>query len=129
ALKYREFYRDSELDVAHKLLGQGTARARSLQQGKAPWLAETGLVVRGYLSRIDGSVQPYGLVVPRSYRADTAHRFRLDVWCHGRREKLTELNFIDDRQKSLGEFTPRNAFVLHPYGRHCNANKFAGEDR
>ena len=26
-----------------------------------------------------------------------------------------------------GEFTPPNAFVLHPYGRYCNANKFAGE--
>src|SRR5262249_52507965 len=26
-----------------------------------------------------------------------------------------------------GEFTPPHAFVLHPYGRYCNANKFAGE--
>ncbi len=35
--------------------------------------------------------------------------------------------FIDQRQKLLGEFAPRDAFVLHPYGRYCNANKFAGE--
>ena len=52
---------------------------------------------------------------------------RLDVWCHGRGETLSELSFIDGRQKSPGEFTPPNAFVLHPYGRYCNANKFAGE--
>ena len=26
-----------------------------------------------------------------------------------------------------GEFVPPHAFVLHPYGRYCNANKFAGE--
>src|SRR5207248_1456635 len=39
----------------------------------------------------------------------------------------TELSFIDGRQKSPGEFTPPHAFVLHPYGRYCNANKFAGE--
>src|SRR5207302_9617824 len=28
---------------------------------------------------------------------------------------------------SPGEFTPPHAFVLHPYGRYCNANRFAGE--
>ena len=84
-------------------------------------------MVRGYVSKIDGSVQPYGLVVPASYRPDTPHRFRLDVWCHGRGENLSEVNFIDGRQTSPGEFTPPNAFVLHPYGRYCNANKFAGE--
>ena len=87
----------------------------------------TGLVVRGYLSKIDGSVQPYGLVVPASFQPDGPHRFRLDVWCHGRGETLSELNFIDGRQTSPGEFTPRDAFVIHPYGRFCNANKLAGE--
>ena len=40
---------------------------------------------------------------------------------------MSEVNFIRDRQSSKGEFTPSNAFVLHPYGRYCNANKFAGE--
>ena len=60
-------------------------------------------------------------------KVNTPHRFRLDVWCHGRGETLSEVNFIRDRQSSPGEFTPPNAFVLHPYGRYCNANKFAGE--
>ncbi len=83
--------------------------------------------MRGYVSKIDGSVQPYGLVVPASFQPDRFHRFRLDVWCHGRGETLSELNFIDGRQKSPGEFTPPSAFVIHPYGRFCNANKFAGE--
>src|SRR5262249_58036170 len=50
-----------------------------------------------------------------------------DLWWHGRGETLSELNFIDQRQRSPGEFTPPHAFVLHPYGRYCNANKFAGE--
>ena len=40
---------------------------------------------------------------------------------------MSEVNFIRERQSSGGEFLPRNAFVLHPYGRYCNANKFAGE--
>ena len=73
-------------------------------------------------------MQPYGLVIVPGYvrREYEPHR-RLDFWCHGRGETLSELNFINDRQKSPGEFTPPDAFVLHPYGRYCNANKFAGE--
>jgi pimeloyl-ACP methyl ester carboxylesterase len=127
ALKYDEFFNVREVPVAKGLLEQGMERARQLRDGKAPWNTATGLIVRGYVSKIDGSVQPYGLVVPASYQVNTPHRFRLDVWCHGRGETLSEVNFIRDRQLSKGEFTPPNAFVLHPYGRYCNANKFAGE--
>ncbi len=113
--------------LRQNLLKQGLERASQLQSGQAPWNSATGLVVRGYRSKIDGSVQPYGLIVPPTYREHSPHRFRLDVWCHGRGETLSEVNFIAGRQSSPGEFVPPNAFVLHPYGRYCNANKFAGE--
>src|SRR5207248_8154419 len=126
-LEYNEFYSRNEVPVARELLKQGLDRAHDLRNGRAPWAAATGLVVRGYRSKIDGSAQPYGLVVPGSYQPNTPHDFRLDIWCHGRGEKLTELSFLNQRQKVPGEFTPRNAFVLHPYGRYCNANRFAGE--
>jgi hypothetical protein len=102
-------------------------RAKALREGKTPWTTQTGLVVRGYVSKIDGSVQPYGLLVPASYGPNVPHQFRLDVWCHGRGETLTELAFIDQCQRSGGPFTPPNAFVLQLYGRYCCANKFAGE--
>lgn len=127
ALTHHEFYTQKEPATAHKLLAQGTERAGQLREGKAPWTTATGLVVRGYLSKIDGSVQPYGLVVPPTYQANSPYEHRLDIWCHGRNEKLTELAFLNERQSSPGQFTPKNAFVLHLYGRYCNANKFAGE--
>ncbi len=127
ALAYNEFYDPREIKVARKLLEQGRDRVEQLRAGKAPWTTATGLVVRGYQSKIDGSVQPYGLVVPPTYPANGPYEHRLDIWCHGRGEKLTELSFLNGRQSSPGEFTPRNAFVLHLYGRYCNANKFAGE--
>jgi pimeloyl-ACP methyl ester carboxylesterase len=127
ALKYDEFYNLDETKTATALLDQGFERAGQLREGKPGWTTATGLVVRGYVSKIDGSVQPYGLVVPSSYKPDFPHQYRLDFWCHGRGEKLTELAFVDQRMKSFGEFTPRNAFVLHLYGRYCCANKFAGE--
>lgn len=127
ALQYNEFYKPEEIATAKKHLQQGMERAAALREGKAPWATQTGLVVRGYVSDIDGSVQPYGLVVPETYQSKLPHQYRLDVWFHGRGENLTELNFIADRQKNAGQFTPPNTIVLHPYGRYCNANKFAGE--
>jgi hypothetical protein len=127
ALRYNEFYKPAEFKTAHALLKEGMERAKQLHEGKAPWTTATGLVVRGYVSKIDGSVQPYGLVVPASYQTNSPYRHRLDLWCHGRGETLTELSFIEGRERSPGEFTPPNAFVLHLYGRYCCANKFAGE--
>ena len=61
AVTYDEFFDPREVSVAKGLLEQGLARAQQLREGKAPWNTATGLVVRGYVSKIDGSVQPYGL--------------------------------------------------------------------
>ncbi|MEI7685810.1 MAG: prolyl oligopeptidase family serine peptidase [Planctomycetota bacterium] len=127
ALKHNEFHNDKEFAAAKKLLALGLERAKSLREGKTPWLDKPGLVVRGYISKIDGSVQPYGLVVPGSYKEGSQAPLRLDVWYHGRGEKLSELSFLMGRLGSAGEFAPANAIVLHPYGRFCNANHFAGE--
>ena len=127
AVTHQEFYRSNEIQIAHKLIDQGIGRARSLAQKNSPWAQATGLVVRAYVSRIDDSIQPYGLVVPTTFAAEPKRKYRLDVWLHGRDNFLTELKFMNDRQRSYGEFTPPDTFVLHPYGRFCNAFKFAGE--
>jgi len=127
ALEYREFFADNELAKAKDLLKEGQTRALQLLEGKSPWTEQTGLVVRGYRSKIDGSVQPYGLVIPSSYASHGTKNVRLDLWFHGRGETLSEVNFIDERKRSPGTFTPADTIVLHPYGRYCNAFKFAGE--
>jgi pimeloyl-ACP methyl ester carboxylesterase len=127
ALEFNEFYKPTEIAQAKKLLAEGQARADELAAGRAPWTSATGLVVRGYISRIDKSVQPYGLVIPPTFGPEKPHKWRLDTWLHGRGENLTEINFIADREKNFGEFQPRDTIVIHLYGRYCNANKFAGE--
>ncbi len=127
ALTYREFFNARDIPKAKTLLKEGQARAASLAEGQAPWTSQTGLLVRGYVSRIDGSVQPYGLVVPPSYTDKTAGKYRCDLWFHGRGETLSEVNFLDERRTRVGEFAPPDTIVLHPYGRYCNAAKFAGE--
>jgi Prolyl oligopeptidase family len=128
AVRYNEIFNPTnEIPAAKNLLKAGLDRAAELREGKPSWLSATGLVVRGYVSKLDDSVQPYGLVVPSSYNPNTAHRFRLDFWFHGRGEELSELNFLRERMRSPGEFTPRDTIVLHTYGRYCNGQKFAGE--
>jgi len=131
ALEGQEFYisqkpKRDDLADAQDLLQQGLKRAAELRAGQPSWIHATGLVVRGYRSRIDDSVQPYGLVIPESYK-NSGRSHRCDFWWHGRAEQLTELDFIRQRQKTPGEFTPADTIVVHPYGRYCNANKFAGE--
>ncbi|HYO83785.1 MAG TPA: prolyl oligopeptidase family serine peptidase, partial [Bryobacteraceae bacterium] len=127
ALKYGEFFKPEEIGRAKELLRQGQTRAADLLAGRAPWATSTGLVVRGYISKIDRSPQPYALVVPPSWSPTVPRRWRLDFWFHGRAETLSEVNFLYDRQRQPGEFTPADTLVLHLYGRHNNANKFAGE--
>jgi dienelactone hydrolase len=127
ALTYNEFFDAPDIPKAKALLAEGQARANQLLRGEAPWTRATGLTVRGYVSKIDGSVQPYGLVVPPSYDPKLPRKWRVDAWFHGRNEKLSEVNFLSERLSRPGEFTPADTIVLHLYGRYCNANKFAGE--
>jgi hypothetical protein len=127
ALRHREFFDPKQIAVAKEHVLRGMQRAQELFAGKPSWPKATGLVVRGYVSAIDGSVQPYGLEVPENWKPGEKAGRRLDFWMHGRGEKLSELDFIEQRLKNKGEFAPQDAFVLHLYGRYCCANKFAGE--
>jgi len=126
ALRYDEFHATNQFAQARELLRLGHERAAQLAGGNAPWTRQTGLVVRGFVSRIDDSVQPYRVVVPTSWVAG-GPALRLDVWLAGRDEKRTELKFLSERLRSKGDFAPADTVVVHPYGRYCNAYKFAGE--
>lgn len=127
ALTYNEFFSIAEIKKARELLLTGFKRATELASGQASWTNRTGLVVRGFRSRLDQTVQPYGLVIPETYQFDSTKRHRLDIWFHGRGETLSELNFIHQRSRNAGQYQPRETIVLHPYGRYSNAFKFAGE--
>src|SRR5262245_10519437 len=79
ALTYNEFCRPEEVGSAKELLRTGQQRADDLLAGRAPWTTATGLVVRGYVSKIDKSVQPYGVVIPAGA---PPRKWRLDCWFH-----------------------------------------------
>ena len=135
------FYSEDEVEAARELLKLGAERLKQLDAGVVgngiarselasrirASLPEPLPVVGGFRSRIDNSVQPYGLVLPAGWQPDSKKPMRLDVWLHGRGEKLSEVAFLQQHLRHVGEITPDNTLVLHPYGRYCNAFKFAGE--
>ena len=127
ALEGNEFFRQEQIFRAKELLRIGMERADSLSKGEAPWTRTPGLTVRAYVSKVDGSVQPYGLVLPPTFSPDKPHHWRVDSWFHGRSETLNEVDFIFDSLRSPAEFQPTDTIVIRLYGRYCNASKFAGE--
>lgn len=119
------FYSPKEIAFAKHFLTEGRERAAQLRARKFPWLEARGLIVRGYRSKLDGSIQPYGLVVPADL--DLAKPIPAMVWLLGRGEKRTELAFLSEREAGPPQLTPKGVITLVPYGRFCNATKFAGE--
>jgi dienelactone hydrolase len=127
AIKYQEFFSQKDVAAGKKILLEGLARAKSLADKQAPWATQKGEVVRGYISKIDGSVQPYGVTIPDNYSAD-GDAFDLSLWFHGRGETLGEVSFIAGGKGFAGSMPAmKNTIMLYPYGRYCNAFKFAGE--
>lgn len=119
-----EFFDARFVTDSLKVLDVGIARANELLNGRASWTNRIGMVVRGYRSRVDGSVQPYGLAIPASYAGALT---RLDVILHGRGATLSEVNFIVGRENTNAAPTNVGYIRLEVYGRWNNAYRFAGE--
>ena len=136
ALDQNLFFKKTETTDAGLLLDEAQRRLEAVESGERGLqllgLArepsdEPQLLVGGFVSRIDDSVQPFGVVVPSGFDAKTNQPSRMDVWLHGRGDTKTEVPFLRERMTKVGQYAPADTIVLHPFGRHCNAFKFAGE--
>ncbi len=126
AIDLQEFYRETDFKKVDRLLELARARLAELAAGKPSWLAVEERQVRGFRSKVDGSVQPVGLVFSKGVSA-AEHPVPLYVWLHGRGDKATDLHFICERLDRDGQITPDGAIVVHPFGRQCVGYKSAGE--
>jgi hypothetical protein len=113
-----------------RALSRARERIASLESGAVPWAAKKGRVLRAYTSRIDGSTQPYGLVIPAGY--DPARPTRLDVVLHGSSKPvgMSELYLVggfDDGDAGGSAPSDRDYIELHPLGRVENGYRWAGE--
>lgn len=116
--------------LVKKALASGTRRVEALAANKTNWTTKKGKVLRGFVSAVDGSTQPYGVIIPESY--DGTRPMRLDVVLHGSSKPvgMSELRFgtrfdMGDEQDVLA---PDVDFIeLHPLGRVENCYRWAGE--
>jgi dienelactone hydrolase len=120
-----EFFRPASNDQLVAVLEKGLARAAEMQSGALSWPKQKGRLSRGYISRIDGSIQPYGLVIPENY--DPAKPSRLDVVLHGRADTQNEVNFLFAHDAVKPISAAQQHLVLEVYGRGNNAYRWAGE--
>ncbi len=130
ALHEDGFFDPSEAQRAKDVLDEGLARVEALAKEQTPWKTQTGTVVRGFRSKLDDSVQPYGIVYQpgnKSEEEESVSGLRADIWCRGRSEKGLELQFIAQRMTNASPEPASGVMMIHPFGRYCNANKLAGE--
>ncbi|MFA6543325.1 MAG: alpha/beta fold hydrolase [Limisphaerales bacterium] len=130
ALRYETSLKTNDVAFLKKTIARGLQRADALLEDKPSWTARKGKTLRAYISAVDGSTQPYGVIVPASY--DGTKPVRLDVVLHGSSKPvgMSELKFGarfdegDDAAKSA----PDVDFIeLHPLGRVENCYRWAGE--
>jgi dienelactone hydrolase len=120
-----EFYTKAYVANTLAVLDTGLQRADQLAKGESPWATRKGRVSRAYRSQVDGSLQPYGMVIPEAY--DPAKPSRLDVVLHGRAATMNEVSFLfaHDSPKPLA--SDPQVLTLGVYGRTNNAYRWAGE--
>jgi len=119
-----EWWEPGHFARADWALGEAEARLTDVAAGRTPWRTKTGPVALGFRSRLDGSLQPYGIVVPEGL--DPTRPVPVWIWLHGRGERDTDLHFLWQKQRKSGEFFPTDAIVLMPFGRYCNGWKGPG---
>jgi hypothetical protein len=119
-----EFYAKQYAANTIAVLDKGLARAKELEAGKPSWPMQKGRLVRAYISPVDGSVQPYGLIIPESYSGRPG---RLDLVLHGRGATLNEVSFIAAHDGSQPVPAGQDYITVEVFGRTNNAYRWAGE--
>ncbi len=125
-LRHKEFYKPNYAEYALQGLQTGLERAKDLAAGKSPWINKPGSVIQGYYSKVDNSVQPYALALPKNVNPRGGKRYPLHVRLHGRGGTRNEARFIHDHDnKPLA--ADQTWIQLDVFGRTDNAYRWSGE--
>lgn len=129
-LKYEPKLDAKDIELLDRALERARQRLDAWEADKVTWKRRAGKSVRGFLSEVDGSAQPYGLHVPKNY--DPAKPMRLDVVLHGsvRPTGMVELRFMnryDEGDEPAKNASEQEYLELFPLGRVENCYRWAGE--
>ncbi len=127
--RYEEELVPGDVERIDRAIDEGLRRTTELAAGTAGWAERKGRLLRGFVSAIDGSCQPYGLIVPEDY--DPARPIRLDVVLHGSTRprggaalRICHRFVATEGQSPVNE---RDFIELYPLGRVENGYRWAGE--
>ncbi len=129
-LRYDNSLTPNDDSLLKKAIARGMERAAALVANKTDWTEKKGNVLRGFVSAVDGSTQPYGVIIPQSY--DSTRSMRLDVVLHGSSKPvgMSELRFgarFDAGDENDKPAPDVDYIELHPLGRVENCYRWAGE--
>jgi hypothetical protein len=122
---HEEFFLPDHVKATLDTLDHGIARAKDLSSGEAKWPEATGQIVRAYRSKIDGDLQPYGLIIPESY--NDKKPIRLDVVLHGFSLTINEASFIASHDSGKPADPAQDYIKLEVFGRTNNSYRWGGE--
>jgi len=78
-VRHNEWYTKESGKQTITILDAGLARAKEALAGKEPWRSVRGKPVgRGYVSMVDGSVQPFSVNFPPGFGTD-GKKYRVDI--------------------------------------------------
>lgn len=127
ALQYDREFTPTDIVLLQRAVDHCRERLTSHGSAGGSRSARPGRMALGYRSVVDGSAQPYGVVVPPAYVSGVP--MRLDVVLHGSTKPvgMSELRFMS-RFDGQGESPPEQPFIeLHPLGRVENCYRWSGE--
>ncbi|MDA0282408.1 MAG: prolyl oligopeptidase family serine peptidase [Planctomycetota bacterium] len=134
-LRHNEFYagrKNSDAQSAwigycRNAIEIGNERLAELKAGSHPWTVSLGSTIRGYVSRVDGSIQPYAVSLPTAMNdAKSGQRFPLHVKLHGRGGTRNEVRFFNEHQNKPPQ-DDQDWIQLDVFGRTDNAYRWSGE--
>ncbi|MCS6866791.1 MAG: alpha/beta hydrolase-fold protein [Gemmataceae bacterium] len=129
-VRLEEWLHANSVRWVQQTLSDGLARAEQAHSGQAPWRNAPGQwVVRAYRAdRLDDSIQPYAVLLPKDYGRDPNKKWRVDIVLHGRDASLTEAKFLASHGRTAKAAPADLDYIqLEPYGRGNNAYRWAGE--
>src|SRR6266545_169297 len=126
-VKHNEFFQPTYGKWTVEVLERGLKRTKQTADRDLSWIKDVGkTTIRGYRSRLDGSVQPYAVTYPAGYGKE-GKKWRVDVVLHGRDSNLTEVRFVHAHSGDKPAPAEQEFIRIDIYGRGNNAYRWAGE--